>query len=250
MKTQILKILCLILTVCLLLPLTGCQNKAIYITCTNATAGTAIKDIAVSVNYGEDPMTHTATWYISKGDGLFSVSDDHILDGGDYELHIRYPLQSNKSVTVNTNCGEGTLVGTQKVDDETRNAVIRYHFAEEPAESVAPTEPHYVTVRCPDAKAGACIDDIAVDLQLDDMPLEFTASWKSVTEDAEPVDMAPGDTLQHNTQYQLHISYQMDLIQPAKVNGPYGVRGETILNKRLADGSFLIIVRFYFPQSK
>ncbi len=111
----------------------------------------------------------------------------------------------------------------------------------------APTEPHYVTIRCPDAKLGASIDAIGVELSLDDMPLDFTTSWKQVTEDEQTVDMNPGDTLEANTIYQLHIRYQMDLMHPAKLKGPYDVKGEAIFNKRLDDGNFLIIVRFYFP---
>lgn len=113
-------------------------------------------------------------------------------------------------------------------------------------EPPATTEPHTLTVNCENADLGACIDDVIVGLVLDGQPLEHTVSWK-ISNDDQVTDMEPGSTLETNTLYQLHISYEMPISHALPIEENCG-NGDVILNKELADGSFLIIVRYFYPE--
>lgn len=148
----LLKTLCLVLSLCLLLSFAGCKENApepgsttadttptestapmedLTIFCENVAEGAAIKDIDVSICYGDTPLEHTVSWYISKDGERFEMASDAVLELGCYELHIQYKLQEPWPRKAIINDDLGYLIVSKQIAKDEYVAVVRYFFDEE-----------------------------------------------------------------------------------------------------------------------
>lgn len=245
MKTYFSRGLCILLAACLLFAAAGCSAQDILITCENAAPGTPVKEVAVSVLYGDTPLEHTCAWQVARGDELYDMGPEDVLGTGYYQLSIYYQYEGSAPAAVVADCGSGELIHTETLADGRSLAVLRFYFAESATE---PAEPKSITITCENPVAGAAPEDIAVSVLYGNDPLEHTVQWHTARGDTL-YPMEKGDTLEAGY-YELWIRYAAP---PAAEEGIPVIAncgsGELIRTEQTDENTCLAVIRYHFAET-
>ena len=94
--------------------------------CDNATSGTSLEDINLTVMRADSSLEYATQWYVANGDELVLMESGSRLGIGYYELWVNYAGTEDDSVTVD--CGIGQLEGITKETDGTYTVRISFYF--------------------------------------------------------------------------------------------------------------------------
>lgn len=244
------KIISMLLAFVMLLSLTACGpgvDRQIEIRVSGVAQGAPISGVTVAVTYGDQPLEHSISWGIAKGDEIVGMGDMTTFDIGYYQLTVTYtlPKGAENAPVVNES---GELTETKDIGNGQRQAILGYYF-NTPEE---PQQDRLITISVSGVEVGAPIAGAVATVTYGDRTLDSEIRW----------GIAIGDTIEglgDRTVFTAPGLYQATVIYtiPAEIYPTDGegipvlfANGEGGMTAALGDDRYSAVISFHFGEEE